>query len=426
MADIAEARKLIHTEQGRRWLVQFEPLDKELAAAIANNLTLVSHTEFQRNLLQQLENLASSIEGNVGLYAIRELKFFEDAHGMKTSVIPFFSQATSVDGKSVNALSDTADQGSEAIVANIIRQLCKTNPEKYLNHPTKEELRNKKCDAIIFVDDFIGSGGRVSEFLQSFWFEPTIVSWLSGKQLKGLHVVAYSGTEDGVVYVSRHKSKPTVHLYRDAPTFEDLFWPETKQKQARNLCEKYGRIANKKRKNMWFGYKEGMATMVFEHGCPNNTPAMLWEPDFSGSGWIGLFPNRTVPSEVMSVFPKEIVGGDPIQILENFGQQKLAKSGALLRRGITGQVILVMLGLIARGTRKRTTLSFATGLNIKECERVIAKCIDWGFISAQKRITPRGLAELNAARKSRKVVFAPLERGSDYYYPRQLRGTTHV
>ncbi len=426
MVDRAEARKLIHTEQGRRWLAQFKPLDKELAIAIANNLTLVSHTEFRRNLLQKLETLAASIEGNVGFYAIRELKFYEDENGYKYGVIPFFSQVVSADGKSVNALSDKADQGSEAIAANIIRQLCKTNPEKYLNHPTKEELRNKKCDAIIFVDDFIGSGGRVSEFLQSFWFEPTIVSWLSGKQLKGVHVAAYSGTEGGVAYVSRHKSKPTVHLYRDAPTFEDLFWAETQKKQARNLCEKYGRIANKKRKNMWFGYKEGMATMIFEHGCPNNTPAILWEPDFKGSGWTGLFPNRTVSAEVSSVFPEEIVRGDPVQILENFGQTKLARSGALMRRGELGQIILVVMGLIARGKRKRTTLSFATGLNIQECERIIAKCIDWGFISAQRRITPRGLAELNVARKSQKVVSVPLERGSDYYYPRQLRGATHV
>ena len=51
MADSTEARKLIHTEQGRKWLAQFDPLDQEIATAIANNLTLVSHNEFERNLV---------------------------------------------------------------------------------------------------------------------------------------------------------------------------------------------------------------------------------------------------------------------------------------------------------------------------------------------------------------------------------------
>lgn len=418
------SNKLIHTEQGKKWLNQFKPIDQETAILIANSLTLVSHTEFERNLLTKMEELASSIEGTVGFFAIRELEKEKTSEGFDGAVLPFYSQVESSDGKSVNALSASSNQGSEAKVANIIRQLCKSNPQKYLNHPTLENLRSNKSDAVIFVDDFIGSGGRVHEFLDAFWLEKTVVSWLSGKQMS-FHVVAYSGTESGIAYAGRHKSTPQIHIYRDAPTFDTFHWGADKKNRIKELCRKYGYIANKKRKNMWCGYREGMAAIIFEHGCPNNTPTILWEPDFTGSGWNGLFPNRTISSSTASVFPSEIVRGDHIQILEDAGQKKLAHSASLIRRGLAGQIILIVLGLIAKGQRKRSTLSFATGLNVDDCERVIEKCIKWRFITVQRRITEKGLAELNAARKLRIGQLTVLDKGTDYYYPKQLREATY-
>lgn len=424
MDNAVDAKKLIHTEQGQKWLAQFDFVDQDIAITVANNLTLISHVEFERNLLKKLEEVVSEEKGCVGFFTIRELEKRQSESGFDTDVIPFYSQVKSEDGKSVNALSASADQGSEARIAQIIRQFCKSNPKKYFNHPTLEVLRKKKCDGVIFVDDFIGSGNRVTEFLTSFWIEPTIVSWLSGKQIH-FHVITYSGTEEGISSVERHKSKPRIHIYRDAPIFSSFFWGDQKKDRVKKLCGKYGRIANKKRNNMWWGYKEGMAAIVFEHGCPNNTPAILWEPDYKGSGWIGLFPNRAISSEVASVFPSEIVRGDPVQILVDAGQSRLANSGALLRRGFAGQIFLTVLALIAKGQRKRSTLSFATGLNVDDCERLIGKCIKWNFINAQRRITQKGLAELDVARKSKIERISSLDIGSDYYYPRQLREAAH-
>lgn len=414
------AKKLIFTGQGQKWLSQFDTLDQETAISMASKLTLVSHTEFERNLLKKLEEIASDVGGTIGLFTIRELERCKTDNPFDADLIPFYSQVESKDGKSVNALSPTADQGSEARVAQIIRQFCKSNPKKFLNHPTIDNLRINKADAIIFVDDFIGSGRRIREFLRSFWIEPTIVSWLSGKQIC-FHVLAYSGTQDGITYVLHDKSKPKIHIYRDAPTFDTIVWSDQKRKEVKDLCEKYGRIANRKRKNMWWGYNTGMAAIIFEHGCPNNTPAIFWEPDFKGSGWVGLFPNRTISSDVASVFPAEIVRGDPVKLLIDAGQIKIAKSGSLLRRGVAGQILLTVLALIAKGQRKRSTISFATGMNVKDCERLIETCIKWDFITVQRRITPKGLAELKAARKVSRQSLISLDKGSDYYYPQKLR-----
>ena len=413
MSSRSDSRKLIHTEQGKKWLDQFALLDQGAAIRLANSLTLVSHIEFERNLIDKIRETASDVDGVVALFAIRELDEWES---------PFYENVTSQDGKTVNPLSATSDQGSEARVANIIRDICRSDQKKFLNHPTIARMRETKCKAIVFVDDFIGSGNRAWRFLSSFWLERTITSWLSLKYIK-FHVVAYSGTEDGINRVFKHKSAPQISTYRPAPTFRSMPWSKETKDEVENLCEKYGRFANKKRRNMWMGYNKVMNTLVFEHGCPNNTPAILWEPGFRNSNWIGLFPNRTISSSTFSVFPPGIERGNPIEILEDVGQTRLANSASLLRRGKMGQTILLLLALIAKGQRKHSTLCSATGLNSQECERILEKCMRWHFLTPQKRLTKKGLAEINAARKSKVVVSETLEKGSDYYYPRQLRGT---
>ncbi|WP_441005215.1 phosphoribosyltransferase-like protein [Rhizobium leguminosarum] len=418
------ARKLIYTEQGKRWLRQFDDLDQETAIFLANSLTLVSHTEFRRKLEQNLEEAAADIDGPIAVFAIRELPKTAPEQWMTPQPMPFFScTVASPDGRSVAAVEATSDLGSEAISAQIIRQLARGNSTKFVNHPTLSEMRARRCRAIFLVDDFIGSGNRVREFVESLWLEPTIKSWWSTKHI-AFHVIAYSATESGMTSVQKHKSKPTVRVHRDATSFDALPIKPESREAIRKLCGEYGKRALKGRKNMWFGYKQGMCSIVFEHGCPNNTPAILWEFKEGSPGWTGLFPYRTVSGEVASVFPPEVVRGDSVSLLTDMGQKRLAKSGALSRTGETGKIILVVLAMIAKGHRKRSSICFATGLSSKDCERIIERCIKWKFLSPQRRITPQGLSELNAARKFSVLERAAVERGSDYYYPRQLRQIT--
>jgi hypothetical protein len=168
-----------------------------------------------------------------------------------------------------------------------------------------------------------------------------------------------------------------------------------------------------------------MSSLVFEHGCPNNTPAILWDPDDKNGSWVGIFPNRTVGTTTASVFPPGIVRGDATQTLRDVGQTRLAKSGALMRRGELGVLILVILGIIAKGQRKRAAICYATGLSSKDCEAVISKCIKWQFLTPERRITPRGLSELTAAKRMSISPQGFLAVGSDYYYPSKLRETTY-
>ncbi len=418
------ARQLIYTAQGQKWLNQFDQFDQEAAKLLARSLTLVSHVEFRRNLEELILERGNSLVGSVGLYSVRELKKDTSCPSWNRSVLPFFEQVTaSSDGKTVNSLSASSDQGSEAIVAQIIRQLSKSDPVKYLNHPSKDALRDQKCDALFFVDDFVGSGRRVSNFIDAFWKDKTIVSWLSSKHI-ALNIITYSGTGEGIKRLQRHRSRPDVTIHRDTPALHMLPISQERREIIYDLCEKYGKRALKTRGHFWWGYQKGMASLVFEHGCPNNTPAILWDPDYKNAKWIGLFPNRTVDASTTSVFPTEIVQGDPVKTLYDVGQIRLAKSGALLRRGKIGQLVLIVLALIAQGQRKRSSISHATGLSVKDCEHLLSKCVEWQFISGERRITPRGVSELRAAKMTQQKNNETVDVGSDYYYPQQLRATT--
>ncbi len=427
MTNCMKARKLIQTEQGKKWLAQFDLLDQETASLIANNLTLISHNDFERNLVIKMAEASANIDGTIAFFAMREMAKSKEVLVRKPYsrtayvVIPYYDQVEFCDDNvSVSPLGKTADVGSEGRVAAIIRLFCKRDKERFLNHPTLERLRATKCNAIICVDDLIGSGGRASQFIDTLWQEKTIVSWHSFKHVK-FHVIAYSGTEGGIEKIKEHKSTPLIHIYRDAPTFHTLPWSADRKDAVFDLCEKYGKKANKRRRDMWWGYKKIMSSIVFEHGCPNNAPAILVE---ESDKWTGLFSDRTIADTALSVFPDKVPQKINTESLGEVGQKKIAKSIELTRRGDVGKIILTILALIAKGKRKRSTLCFATGLNNDACDAYLSKCIKWKLVSPQKRITPTGLSELKAAKRIGKVKSEKLEKGSDYYYPKQLRKAT--
>ena len=81
--------------------------------------------------------------------------------------------------------------------------------------------------------------------------------------------------------------------------------------------------------------------------------------------------------------------------------------------------------LIAQGQRKRSALSYATGLSKKLCSRIVEKCIKWDFITRSCRLTKKGKAELEAARKSIDAQSIIPDKGNECYYPKLLRGSTH-
>lgn len=403
-----DARNLLHTKIGVKWQEQFDLQDREAAKKIVSSLTLVSSSEFMRSVKRALDSSAETSDGPCAFFAVREVQFGE-------------LTAELTNGQ-VNALSQGADHGSESIIANIIRNFCIENESKYLNHPSIEVMRDRSCRTVFLVDDFVGSGERVTDYLDEFWSQKSIKSWLSYKYIKFV-VLIYSGVSDGISLVCDHKIKPEVKIKYSCPTYKNMPWNKALKSKIFEVIKKYG---SKTSQGYYYdGYGQGMVSIVFEHNCPDNAPAILWAKSEEDKPWVPLFNNRTVSAGIQSVFPAEINAREAKVVLLDAGQTALANSGSLLRRSELGQQVLIILALIAKGQRKTVAFSYATSLEEIEVLRLINICIKFEFITRTWRITKRGSAELASARVRRLSMNMLQDRGEIGYYPKSLRKSTH-
>ena len=403
---------LLLTERGNEWISGFDPADRDAARKLVNGLTLVSLSVFARVVERLVREQAHAIDGPVALFAAREVG----------SNAPYFGQASGKRRRraaTTDAVSRGADIGSEGHVASTLRNTCRATPDSLLNHPSIAKMREERCRAIVVVDDIVGSGNRIRKFLDSMWQSRTIRSWWSSGYIK-FFVVAFAATSSGMLTVQRARYRPCILTDRDCPTYRSLPWAKSERNRVSRLSQKYGQRTSKP--GMAMGYGDTMASLVFEHGCPNNAPSILWANGSPASPWQPLFPNRSVLGEERSVFPPEIARRDPISILLEAGQSRLAKTATHRLQEPGRAHILVILGLVAKGIRRNASLTFATGMSNAELEIQLSRCIDWGLVTATRRITPTGLAELNRARRDG-VARAPVaELTEENYYPRTLRG----
>ena len=399
---------LLLTARGEGWLGNFDGADRGIARDLASALNLVSHNEFERGLTSLLRQAVDSVGGPVALYAAREL----------LPAFEFASASCDASG-SIDATPRGADIGSEGRVASVIRNLSIERPAKILNHPTLKRLRDSVVDAVIVVDDFIGSGKRCTDYLDKMWEPESVKSWVSYKRLQFI-VVAYSATMEGCRRVEDHRSKPMVKLFRHCPTVRSLHWKNDRIEAAMKLCRDY---AKKARLGSWsLGFQDTASLLVFEHGCPNNAPAIFWATAKGDKPWVALFPAKRIDSSIASAFPSEVVRRDPVHVLLEAGQRRLAitlASGA--HRPLSDEEALV-LALFAHGRRRTETIANAIGLPASDAAKLLESCIGAGWISARRRITDSGLKELAGLQSSSIRSLRTVPRlGADEYHPVALR-----
>ncbi|ARR57022.1 hypothetical protein HY78_02165 [Rhizorhabdus wittichii DC-6] len=405
--------RLPNTTAGKQWLAQFDAADQKTAIRLLSALTLVSHSLFERELQALILAEAAKVDGPVGLYATREIE--PDADYFEAMANPNDPLAA------LGAVGSGADLGSEARIAATIRNLCKTAPDKLLNHPSLETLRVKRARAIVTIDDIIGSGKRTADFIQAMWRSSSVTSWHSRHQI-GFLALAYSATPTGLARVRSLRSRPTIRIVRDCPTFAELPWHINIANELATLCRRYGRRTS--RPGMALGFRKTMAALVFEHGCPNNTPSILWAPPADEGGWRPLFADRTVLPDEASAFPPDIMARDPVALLTDLaGHGEPTLPPAIQGPSPLGAAATTVLALVASGVRSRSALSFATGYNLRECTELLDRCTARGYLTATLRLTPAGRAELKEAGQVPEPRRLPA-RGEDDYYPTQLRGSS--
>lgn len=210
-----------------------------------------------------------------------------------------------------------------------------------------------------------------------------------------------------------------MHIARHCPTIENLHWKNARIEAAKELCRKYGRRA---KLNWTFGFGSTLALLAFEHGCPNNVPAIFWGEPARGKNWTPLFKANRVDAMQASTFPPELQHPSPVNVLIEAGQHRLASVLAQnMHCPLTDQEVLT-LALFAKGKTRDETVASALGLPPREATGLVERCIQAGWITPRRRIAEAGLAELRgisniSLRRAKRLP----DIGEEVYYPTALR-----
>lgn len=296
--------------QVNNWLNQFDTADKYIAIRLITSIKYVSFDKFEEYIQEGLEHLIKkhvSDKRPVALFTV-----------CKNNANQFNAE------KDKKPANDSAGRIAHALV-NIERQLGR----RVEVTPRKESMIGSKVNHLVYFDDFIGTGNRFIDYWENE-VPSYIKSWVSRRWCK-VWIITYAAHSKGVKKIIRkigsinEDSFITNHLIHKSSLLEN--------KLIKNILEIYGKRTGKSEASL--GYGKLAIPVIFQHGSPNNAPAILWasgkkNPEGFTSiqkcGWRPLFPERGIPSELYPLFQSNVqINGLP-ELLWSSGQYRLALS----------------------------------------------------------------------------------------------------
>lgn len=362
------------SQEIQNWLTQFSANDVLSAKSLLCRLQFISRDDYSNWLLTKLSTY-SNLE-SVAVYAVR--KFRNNAKCLWAK-----------GGRTQHRPAQT--QGSEDLVSSVISNANRQHNNYFLDHPSLNVLKGQKTRHIVLVDDSIGSGKRVADFVQLMTNSKTFMSWWSGGYIT-LHILSFARTRQSEEYIQertpgsdhgKRKIRLSSKLNFDSDLVYDANdlrtrWGNSSQ-SILSLCSATKKIAKDRRK----GFGDVMGNIVFFHSVPNNIPGMLVS---KGKGWIPLFPNRSLPDWTIRL----LEGTEPSsEITEaTFDQLQISNS------------MVDLLELIKTGLRTRASLSRRLDCDEQIVQNLIDQAIQLGFVSVTNRLLKAGKDYLSKNKKN--------------------------
>ena len=403
------------------WLDQFERSDRHDAESLLRSITYVSADKFQRELRHLLKSRISARAGPVAIYVETERqhrngvvhRLFREPR-RKTRRRAFGGGPRVIQPRT----NVNPEVGSEGIVAHIVTEVYRQDKQRVNIHPGPDRIRRHHVRRFLLVTDFIGSGDRVTRYLDAAWRVRSVKSWWSARQSKGMafEVVAYSVTESGLARVKSHPTQPSVHFVLGCPTIDLFFVDADFRSRIQRLCMQYGSFGELDP----LGYGGTGALIAFAHGMPNNAPAILHARSRSKARrWVPLYPQRVTAGrdehegDIAARWERlrlELQSNRARTILES---PRFWSAPPVLRDSVT-----VLLSL-DRTPRSVTAISARTGLSASRTQTALERALKYDWIDADHRVTETGRREMTYFTPSGRVPLA--QRPSDVYIPQSLR-----
>lgn len=161
-----------------------------------------------------------------------------------------------------------------------------------------ERLADERVQALVLIDDLLGSGQQACEFLKEL--DAKVGGMLENRGVKCVFVTlcGFGEAERRVTEtIERLRMPVDMHICDPLGEEERCFsdrstaFPDTAERvEARGIAESVGKRLQRRQP---LGYGGVQATVVFEDSCPNSTLPILWE---SKGSWRALFPRHHNPA----------------------------------------------------------------------------------------------------------------------------------
>lgn len=150
------------SQQIQCWLDQFDERRRHTAQMLLTRLRFVSRDDFSWWLQRAVAQLPAGERH--ALYSVRKLDENNNQFWDSSGAPAFRSSKT---------------LGSEDLVYSVISGLVRDHQGRLLDHPPLNDLKNEKIRNYVLIDDSIGSGRRVSDFINAMLANPRFLSWWS-------------------------------------------------------------------------------------------------------------------------------------------------------------------------------------------------------------------------------------------------------
>ena len=369
---------LVTCDLGQAWIEQFEYEDQYFATGLLREFIYIDDREFATELTNLVKQEAKKTKGKIALYVEREVerdeKIFKETAEAPVRAIGDAPIPMGTKDKSVQ------DVGSEGRIATLIKEICRDDKHKFLNHPAPDMIRKEKVSDIFIVTDLLASGRQIQKFINAFWKVWSVKSWHS-YHLVRFSVISYASTSKGEKLVATHPSKPHVSYVRACPTVKDL--------EHEQLCIKY----NPSKIND-LGFGDVGALMAFDHGCPNNAPPIF---HFAKAGkWIALFPFRSSSAareqKIEFDFKNKLLESLDFNFNDNPQQEPLFDSATQIQ-------LIALLNACRKRPNGAHKISSVTGIALPVIHVGLVKLKENGWINSKLRLTSEGHKLLKSIQK---------------------------
>nr|WP_319398779.1 ATP-binding protein [uncultured Carboxylicivirga sp.] len=257
--------KEITTDIVRGWLEQFEGLENQ-----RNMFKLLEHIKFYNNseIREKMEDLFREVKKEIRR-ANKERIIKESQRKRDDILISYLDQ---------NPAKSGAEYSKLFVEANNIYKDNSTTIDKL----EKKIIENRDLNALVFIDDFIGSGNTIIENIRELTDNYknliierrliVIIGVITGFQ-EGKHLIEKEIADIGIP-IKIIILDPLDISNKAFNSESSIFSKPIERDKTKKICYDIGL---KLEKNHPLGYDDCQAVLVFPNTCPNNSLPILWK-----------------------------------------------------------------------------------------------------------------------------------------------------